>query len=207
MLANPPPLIIGIAGGSGSGKTTLAHKIQEIFSDHAVLIAQDSYYKDLSHLSEQERGSVNFDHPDSIDFNLLCQNIEALKNGQIIQKPIYNFHTHTRESKSIAVNPASVIIIEGILILAVEELRDLLTIKIFVDTEDDVRLMRRIKRDMQERSRTLPSIEEQYFATVKPMHEKFVSPSRKYADIIVPEGGKNQQAIDMIVARIEKTSN
>lgn len=182
------PMFIGIAGGTGSGKTTLADNIHRVFPG-SVLISQDSYYKDLSHLPFEEREKVNFDHPDALEFSLLKKHLIDLKNGQAIEQPIYNFHVRARERKTEWIEPAQIVLVEGILLLAAPELRDLFDIKIFVDTNDDVRVLRRIERDMKERSRDFESIKEQYLTTVKPMHDAFVAPSKKYADVIFPEGG------------------
>jgi uridine kinase len=198
-----PTVIVGIAGGTGSGKTTLAEKVHQAFSG-SVLLSQDSYYRDLSHLSMEERGKNNFDHPDSLEFSLLRQHLIALKKGLAIECPIYNFHVHSREKRTERVEPAQIIFVEGILLLAAPEVRDLLDIKIFVDTDSDVRVIRRIERDVNERSRDFNSIKEQYLTTVKPMHEAFVEPSKRYADVIVPEGGHNQVAIDLIVAKLRE---
>lgn len=197
-------IIVGVAGGTGSGKTTLAEQIQKAFPNQSVLICQDSYYKDLSHLNLEQREKVNFDHPDSLDFALLKQHVLALKYGQSISKPIYNFHSHTREKKIEEVVPKEVIIVEGILLFAVPEIRDLLDIKIFIDTDDDERLLRRIERDISERSRDFISVRNQYLSSVKPMHDTFVEPSKKYADLIVPRGGKNPTALGMILSKIKE---
>ncbi len=196
-------IVIGIAGGTGCGKTTLAKKIQEAFPGQSVLISQDSYYKDLSSLSSSEREKVNFDHPDALDFGLLQEHLKALKQGIQIEKPIYNFGTHSRESFTEIVGPNRLIIIEGILLFAVPEVREQCDLKIFVDTDDDTRLLRRMERDMQERSRTFLSVKHQYLTTVKPMHEAFVQPSKKYADIIVPHGGENQVALSVILSKLQ----
>jgi len=197
-------LVIGIAGGTGSGKTTLAKKIQEAFPGQSVLISQDSYYKDLTHLPLKEREKTNFDHPDSIDFDLLAQHISILKSGGKIEKPIYSFHHHTRESYTEAVAAHKIIIVEGILLFAMPELSDLCDLRLFVDTDDDVRLMRRIHRDIHERSRSLESVFTQYLTTVKPMHDAFVQPSKKKADLIVPHGGENPKALDVIITKLKQ---
>ena len=197
-------LVIGIAGGTGSGKTTLASKIQEAFPGQSVLISQDSYYKDQSHLPMEMREKTNFDHPDSIDFNLLVHHLQELKEGRMIQKPYYSFHHHTREPVTEDVAPNKIIIVEGILLFAVPELCQLCDLRLFVDADDDVRLMRRIHRDMHERSRTLDSVFMQYMTTVKPMHEAFVHPSKKRADIIVPHGGENPIALDLIISKLKE---
>jgi|GEM_PF-24967 len=198
------PLCIGIAGGTGSGKTTLAENIHRMFPG-SVLICQDSYYRDLSHVPFEEREKVNFDHPDSLEFSLLKKHLIDLKNGQAIEQPIYNFHLHAREKNTAWIEPAQIILVEGILLLAAPEVRDLLDIKIFVDTDDDIRMLRRMERDRNERSRDFDNIKEQYLTTVKPMHDAFVAPSKKYADVIFPEGGYNQVAIDLILAKISET--
>jgi len=195
---------VGIAGGTGSGKTTLAQKIHQAFPE-SILISQDSYYKDISHLPFEERKKTNFDHPNSLEFSLLRQHLVDLKNGQAIEQPIYNFHIHAREKKTERINPAKIVLVEGILLLAIPEVRDLFDIKIFVDTDDDVRILRRIERDMKERSRDFSSVKEQYLKTVKPMHDAFVEPSKKYADIIFPEGGYNKVAISLILAKLSES--
>jgi len=197
-------LIIGIAGGSGSGKTTVVKAITEQLKENVVVIPQDSYYKDLGHLTEEEKRVHNFDHPDSIDFELLRGQLKELREGKEVEQPIYSYITCGRSQETLTVKPADVIIVEGILIFADEGLRDLMDIKIFVDTDTDVRLCRRIKRDVNKRGRTLESVLTQYLTTVKPMHEKYVEPSKKYADIVVPEGGKNYVALDMIMLRIQR---
>lgn len=195
-------MIVGIAGGTGCGKTTLAKKIQEAFPGSSCLISQDAYYKDLSFLSLEEREGVNFDHPDSLDFDLLIQHIKDLKQGKSIEKPVYNFHSHSRESFTETVASSRLIILEGILIFSVPEICDQCDLKIFVDTDDDIRLLRRIERDLQERSRTFKSIKEQYLTTVKPMHDAFVQPSKKHADLIVPHGGENPMALSVILSKL-----
>lgn len=197
------PLVIGIAGGTGSGKTTLATKIQEAFQGQAVLMSQDSYYKDLSHLSLEERRGKNFDHPDSIDFELLLAQLKELKQGHVIEKPVYNFHTYIRENATETVTPNEIIIVEGILLFVLPELCDYCDLKLFVDADDDVRLLRRIERDLTERSRTFDSVKGQYLSTVKPMHDAFVFPSKKQADIIIPFGGENRRALEMIVSKLK----
>ena len=195
-------LVIGIAGGTGSGKTTMAAKIQEAFPGQSILISQDSYYKACDGLSLAERSQVNFDHPDALDFDLLVYHLNELKQGRPIQKPVYNFRTHSRESYTEKVSPNQIIIVEGILLFAIPELCDSCDLKIFIDTDDDVRLLRRIERDMRERGRSLESICDQYLSTVKPMHEAFVQPSKKKADLIVPHGGENKKAFHLIKATL-----
>ncbi len=197
-----PKILIGIAGGTGSGKTTLAEKIYEAFPDRAILISQDSYYKDLSHLSLQERAKNNFDHPVSLDFTLLREHLIDLKNDLPVEQPIYSFVTHSREQETKWIEPAQLIIVEGILLFAAPEVRDLFDMKIYVDTDDDIRVLRRIERDIKERARDFESVKEQYLVTVKPMHDAFVEPSKQYADIIVPKGGRNQVALSLILAKL-----
>ena len=198
-------LIIGIAGGSGSGKTTVVKAITERLKDRVVVIPQDSYYKDLSHLTEQEKRDHNFDHPDSIDFDLLCQQLKELKEGKTIEQPIYSYITCGRsKDETLRVKPADVIIVEGILIYTCAKLRKQMDIKLFVDADDDDRLMRVMSRDIVERGKTVDWVIERYTRTVKPMYLQFIEPSKRYADIIIPQGGHNQVAIEMISARIEK---
>jgi uridine kinase len=198
-------LIIGIAGGSGSGKTTVVKAITERLKDRVVVIPQDSYYKDLSHLTEQEKRDHNFDHPDSIDFDLLCQQLKELKEGKTIEQPIYSYITCGRsKDETLTVKPADVIIVEGILIYTCSKLRKQMDIKLFVDADDDDRLMRVMSRDIVERGKTVDWVIERYTRTVKPMYLQFIEPSKRYADIIIPQGGHNQVAIEMISARIEK---
>jgi uridine kinase len=204
MLAASDKIVIGIAGGTGSGKTTLAQKIQEAFPNQAILIAQDSYYKDLSFLPIAERDKVNFDHPDSLDFNLLKQHIFDLKTGKNIEMPNYDFCTHTRQKNYQLVEPKQILIVEGILLFAVSEIRDLFDIKLFVDTDDDVRLLRRIERDINERERDFSNVRDQYLTTVKPMHDTFVEPSKKHADMIVPHGGENAAALSVIISKLRE---
>jgi uridine kinase len=194
------PLCVGIAGGTSSGKTTVAHKILKNLAPetHAAFLDQDSYYKDLSHLTKKEREGVNFDHPDAFDNVLLAQHVESLVRGQVVYKPIYSYSDSARTEQVIPVEPAPVILIEGILVLESPLLRQLCDFKIFVSAEDDVRLLRRLRRDIAERGRSLERIIEQYERTVRPMHHMFVEPSKRWADIIVPNGGENTVAITMI---------
>lgn len=196
------PILIGIAGGTGSGKTTMAEKIQNAFPHHSILICQDSYYKDISHLSLHERAKTNFDHPNSLDFDLLRLHLLELIKGRAIEQPIYNFKTHEREKATQRIEPAQVIIVEGILLFAAIEVRDLFDLKIFVDTDGDIRLLRRIERDMTERDRSFESIKEQYLTTVKPMHDAFVEPSKQHADVIIPMRRQNQIALDLVISKI-----
>lgn len=193
------PLIIGISGGTGSGKTTLAKKIQSSLVPNVVLMEQDCYYKDLSHLPVEERAKTNFDHPNSIDFDYFCHDIQTLKQGDSIQKPIYSFSSHTRTSDTTEVTSADIIIVEGILIFSEERLRDLFDLKIYVQTDDDVRILRRIQRDIDERGRDFESIYQQYLSTVKPMHNQFVEPGKQYADVIIPGAADTSAAVNLIL--------
>ncbi len=204
MIVLDRPILIGITGGTGSGKSTVA---MEIFGSlpekNIVIIEQDSYYKDQSHLSFEERVKTNYDHPFAFDNDLLIEHLKTLMNGESINKPIYNFEEHTRGKETITVFPKEIIILEGILILDDERIRELLDIKIFVDTDSDVRIIRRITRDIKERGRTLDSVIEQYMTTVRPAHMQFIEPSKRYADIIIPEGGYNKVAIDLMVTKVK----
>jgi uridine kinase len=204
MPTNESPLVIGIAGGSGSGKTTVANVIlTRVGSDRIAYLPHDAYYRDLTHLSPNLRLEVNFDHPDSLETELMIQHIRQLKNWQPVDLPVYDFTHHSRTDKLVHIEPQRVILVEGILILAEPELRTLLDVKIFVDTDPDVRLIRRMLRDITERGRTAESVINQYLKTVRPMHLEFVEPSKRYADVIIPEGGFNTVAMDMVIARIE----
>ena len=197
--------VIGIAGGSGSGKTTVVKALTEHLKERVEVPPQDSYYKDSSHLPLEERQKVNFDHPDSIDFPLLIKQLEQLKAGQTIEQPVYSYLTCSRsKTETITVTPAEVIIIEGILIFTCAELRNQMDIKIFVDADDDDRLMRVMHRDIQERGRDIAAVIERYSRIVKPMYLQFIEPSKRYADIIIPQGGHNKVAIEIIAATIEK---
>lgn len=199
-------LIIGIAGGSGSGKTTVVKSLTEKLKEKVVVIPQDSYYKDSSHLPLEERQQVNFDHPDSIDFDLLVEQLQQLKSGRTIEQPVYSYLTCSRsKTETVTVNPAEVIIIEGILIFTCAKLRKTMDIKLFVDADDDDRLMRVMARDIIERGKTVETVIERYTKTVKPMYLQFIEPSKRYADIIIPQGGHNKVAIDVIAATIEKS--
>jgi uridine kinase len=196
-------LVVGIAGGTASGKTTVARKIHEALSPSRVaFIDQDSYYRDLKEMSLEERREVNFDHPDAFDTDLLVHHIKQLKAGNGIEKPLYNFVTSTREARTQTVNPADIILIEGIMVLHMAPIREQLALKIFVETEDDVRIIRRLTRDIKERGRDFDHVVHQYFKHVRPMHMGFVDPSKRYADIIVPHGGNNETAIDMLVGAL-----
>ncbi len=198
-------LVIGIAGGSGSGKTTVVKAITQKLNGKVVVIPQDSYYKDSSHLPMEERQKINFDHPDAIDFPLLCEQLHDLKEGKTIEQPVYSYITCTRSStETVTVEPADVIIVEGILIFTCKKLREQMDIKIFVDADADDRLMRIILRDIKERGRNIESAIEHYNDTVKPMHLQFIEPSKRYADIIIPLGGHNKVAIDVIATTIDR---
>ncbi|NBC84746.1 MAG: uridine kinase [Bacteroidetes bacterium] len=198
------PVIIGIAGGSGSGKTTVLRRIIEAFgSDEIAVLDHDAYYQDLSDHPPEERERFNFDHPDALETGLMREHLDELVEGETIQKPIYDFTTHSRKEKTETVEPRPVVIIEGILVLAEPELEEAMDIKIYVDTADDIRLMRRIRRDIQERGRAIDGVLRQYERTVRPMHIEFVEPSKRKADIIIPRGGHNHVAIQMVLARIQ----
>jgi uridine kinase len=204
MLIRATPLVIGIAGGSGSGKTTLAQLILErVGRDQIAYLPHDAYYKDLAHLSIQHRHEINFDHPDSLDTELLIEHVQQLKEAQPVDLPIYDFKTHTRTPEKVRIEPRHVIMVEGILIFADPVLRKLLDVKVFVDTDPDIRLIRRLERDIRERGRNTEMVIHQYMTTVRPMHLEFVEPSKRYADVIIPEGGFNEVAMDLVVARLE----
>jgi len=198
------PIFIGITGGSGSGKTTVVKKIKTaIPSKSLTVIEQDSYYKDQSNLSYHERCKTNYDHPFAFDNDLLIKHLEDLAIGNTIAKPMYDYEIHNRKEETITVQPRDIIVLEGILIFYDQRVRDLLDIKIFVDTDSDIRLVRRITRDMNERGRSIDSVLNQYMQTVRPAHEQFIEPTKKYADIIIPEGGHNLVAIDLMVTKIK----
>ena len=203
-MSHTTPLVIGIAGGSGSGKTTVAQEIlNRVGADRIAYLQHDSYYKDLSGLPPTLRLEVNFDHPHSLETELLIKHIVSLRDLEPVEVPIYDFSTHSRTSQTFTVKPRGVILVEGILIFTEPELRKLFDVKIFVDTDSDLRFIRRLHRDITERGRTTESVIKQYQSTVRPMHLEFVEPSKRYADIIIPEGGHNTAALDMVVARIE----
>ena len=197
-------LVIGIAGGTGSGKTTLMNNLIQRFEGSVTVLSHDNYYRRNDHLTYEERCRINYDEPAALETDLMARHLEALRRGETIQCPVYDFANHNRSNDTIEIAPRNVIIVEGILIFENEELRDLMDIKIFVDTDADVRLCRRIKRDVNKRGRSLESVLTQYQETVKPMHEKYVEPSKKYANLVVLEGGKNWVALDMIVGRIQR---
>ncbi|MYU72768.1 uridine kinase [Ligilactobacillus salivarius] len=197
------PVIIGVTGGSGSGKTTVSRAIFEQLHGHSLLMLQeDSYYNDQSDMPFEERIKTNYDHPNAFDTELLVKQLKDLLDWKTIEKPIYDYTEHTRSSEVEKVEPKEVIILEGILVLNDPALRDLMDIKIFVDTDDDIRIIRRIQRDIEERGRSLQSVIDQYKSTVKPMYHQFIEPTKRYADIIVPEGGENQVAIDLLVTKV-----
>jgi uridine kinase len=198
------PLVIGIAGGSGSGKTTVAQAIlQRVGTDRIAFLQHDSYYKDLRGLPPAQRNEFNFDHPNSLETDLLIKHVAALRNGKSVEVPVYDFSTDSRTAQTFTIQPRNVILVEGILIFTEAALRKLFDIKIFVDTDSDLRFIRRLERDIHERGRTTDSVVKQYLHTVRPMHLEFVEPSKRYADIIIPEGGHNTAALDMVVARVE----
>ena len=197
-------LVIGIAGGTGSGKTTLMHNLITEFSDVVTVLSHDNYYKRHDDLTYEERCQLNYDEPAALETDLMARHLDILRRGEAIDCPVYDFTVHNRSDETIRITPEKVIIVEGILIFENKQLRDLMDIKIFVDTDADVRLCRRIVRDVRERGRTLESVVDQYQNTVKPMHEMYVEPSKKHADIIVPEGGRNTVALDMIMGRIRR---
>ncbi|MCD5410817.1 MAG: uridine kinase [Clostridiales bacterium] len=198
------PILIGIAGGTGSGKSTVARAIFETLQEKNIaIIEQDSYYNDQEHLTYEERIKTNYDHPLAFDTSLLIEHLNALLENKVIQKPIYDFSEHNRKKETITIEPKDIVILEGIMILDDVKLRNMLDIKIFVDTDSDVRIIRRILRDINSRGRSLDSVIEQYLATVRPAHLQFVEPNKRYADIIIPEGGYNQVAIDIMVTKIQ----
>lgn len=197
-----PKAVIAIAGGTGSGKTTFANRIVDQLPHHIALLTHDAYYKDNRHLSYEERSKLNYDHPDSFDSDLFLEHVKALKSGKAVERPVYNFSTHLREDFTVRIEPLEIVLVEGILILENPLLRKQFDLKIFVDTDADVRILRRITRDIRERGRTLDSTVDQYLNTVKPMHEAFVEPTKRYANVIIPEGGYNEAGFDVIMARI-----
>jgi uridine kinase len=202
------PLVVGIAGGTGSGKTTVAHKLASAMPDgRCVTIEHDAYYRDQGHLSPDERAKINYDHPGSLESSLLIEHLRELRGGRAVAVPIYDFATHTRRRETRAVEPARVIVVEGILVFTEPELRDQMDIKIFVDTDPDIRLMRRIRRDLEQRGRTFQSVRDQYYATVRPMHIEHVEPTKRWADLIIPEGGNNRVALDVLLGQLWRIVN
>lgn len=202
------PILIGITGGTGSGKSSIADTIYSSFSNECIaMIQQDMYYKDQSHLSMEERVKTNYDHPKAFDNDLLIEHLESLINGIAIEKPIYDFSCHNRAKETVRVEPRDIIIVEGILVLEDERIRNLLDIKVYVDTDADIRILRRLIRDINERGRTVDSVVNQYLEVVRPMHLQFTEPTKRYADIIVPEGGQNKVAIDILVTKIKDILN
>ncbi|MGD2143466.1 MAG: uridine kinase [Anaerolineae bacterium] len=197
------PVVIGVGGGTGSGKTTVASRILDrVGAEHITYIAHDAYYRDLSHLPERLRVQVNFDHPDALETELLIEHLKKLRAGQSFEIPIYDFTTHTRTGRTRCAEVAPVVIVEGILVFVEPELRKLFDVKIYIDTDADVRFIRRLRRDIEERDRSVESVCKQYLSTVRPMHLEFVEPSKRYADVIIPEGGFNEVAIEIVAARI-----
>ena len=200
-------IVIGIAGGTGSGKTTITREIANRLGNHVTVITHDSYYKEHHDMSYEERVTLNYDHPNSYDTELFTKDLDDLRHGKIIQCPVYDYTIHDRSEDTLTIHPSKVIIVEGILIFHYEELRKLMDIKVFVDADADIRILRRITRDVKDRGRSLDSVINQYITTVKPMHEAFVEPSKRYADIIIPEGGQNIVALEMLVERIKAYLN
>ncbi|KRN74940.1 uridine kinase [Weissella kandleri] len=208
MMGVKRPVIIGVSGGSGSGKTTVSWEIMEhLAGESVIMLTQDAYYKDQSDMSMDERKQVNYDHPDAFDTELLVKQLKQLVQYQAIKKPVYDYVEYTRSSETVLVEPADVIIVEGVLLFVDPELRSMFDIKVYVDTDDDIRFIRRMQRDIVDRGRSVDSVIEQYLATVKPMFHRFVEPTKRYADVIVPEGGQNQIAINMMEAQIRDILN
>lgn len=202
---NKEPLVIAIAGGTGSGKTTISNLITErVGVENITVLNHDAYYRDRMDLPLKKRAKLNYDHPNSLETELLVKHVKALKRGKTVEMPVYDFTTHSRKQDTITISPHPVILVDGILLFVEKELRKLFDVKIFVDTDPDIRFIRRLERDIRERGRTQESVIKQYLKTVRPMHLEFVEPSKRYADIIIPEGGMNQVALDMLAARIEK---
>jgi uridine kinase len=200
------PLFIGVAGGSGSGKTTVVRKLMEsVATDEVSLLHHDSYYRDYRHLDTEQRSKINFDHPEALETPLLVEHLRALARGETVEVPVYDFRTHERTGRTRTVHPHRVVILDGLLILAEAEVRRMMDIKVYVDTDPDLRFIRRLQRDVEERGRSPESVIRQYLETVRPMHLEFVAPSRRWADIIVPEGGYNEVAVDMLVTKVDST--
>jgi uridine kinase len=202
------PFVVGIAGGTGSGKTTVAHKLAGAMpAGRCVTIEHDAYYRDQGHLSPDDRATINYDHPASLDSALLAAHLGELRGGRSVEVPIYDFATHTRRTETRSVEPARVIVVEGILVFTEPALREQMDIKIFVDTDPDIRLMRRIRRDLEQRGRTFQSVRDQYYATVRPMHIEHVEPTKRWADLIIPEGGNNRVALDILLGQLWRIVN
>lgn len=201
-MSHPRPLIIGVVGGSGSGKTTVARAIHQATGLDAAFVDQDAYYQDLAHLTLEERRQVNFDHPDALDNDLMVAQLEQLAAGEAIEKPTYDYVRHTRAEQTERVEPASIVIVDGILLFTDARLRELFDIKLYVDVADDVRFIRRLQRDVEERGRAMDDVIHQYLTTVRPMHLEFVEPSKRHADVILPEGGHNRIGVAMVIARV-----
>ncbi len=203
--SNGLPVVFGVAGGTGSGKTTVAHSIlEQVGAEKIAYLFHDAYYRELSHLSKEERSKANFDHPNALETELMIQHVKELLAGRPVEVPVYDFTTHTRTSETVHVEPAPIILVEGILVFAEPELRKLMDIRVYVDTDADLRFIRRLSRDVRERGRTMESVVDQYMTTVRPMHLEFVEPSKRHADVIVPMGGFNQVAMTMIGARLKE---
>ena len=206
-LSSDAPVIIGIAGGTGSGKTTIARRLVTAMASKCRLIEHDAYYRDRSHLSSEQRRAVNYDHPEALDSDLLASHLARLRAGHAVEVPVYDYVNHTRRAQTQRVETAPVVIVEGILVLADASLRAQFDIKLFVDTDADIRLMRRIQRDLEQRGRTFQSVHDQYYASVRPMHIQFVEPSKRWADLIIPEGGENDIAIEVILGKLGRIAS
>lgn len=206
MAAVARPLVVGIAGGTGSGKTTVAYKLAASMPGRCVTIEHDAYYRDQAHLTPEDRATINYDHPASLESTLLAEHLRELRAGRAVNIPIYDFATHTRKKEIKHLEPARVIIVEGILVFTEAALREQMDIKIFVDTDADIRLIRRIRRDLEQRGRTFQSVRDQYYATVRPMHIEHVEPSKRWADLIVPEGGDNRVALDVLLGQLGRVA-
>ena len=204
MSPSPRPVVMGVAGGSGSGKSTVVREVRRLLEPRATsVIHHDAYYRNLAHIPFEEREDVNFDHPDSLETELMVRHVELLLQGNPVELPTYDFSTHTRNAETERIDPTPVLVLDGILALSDERLRSLMDLKVFVDTDADVRLIRRLRRDMRKRGRSADSVIRQYEATVRPMHREFVEPSRRYADLVVPEGGYNRIAVDLVVTKLK----
>jgi len=200
-----PPLVLGIAGGSGSGKSTIAKSVLEALpKGSGVLLQQDHYYRSQSHLPESERANVNYDHPDALELDLMTQHIDALRTGHSITRPTYDFTIHDRLKDGVHIDPAAIIVVEGILVLADDRLRSRFEVKLYIDTDPDIRVMRRIRRDLEQRGRTFAQVRKQYYESVRPMHLAFVEPSKRFADIVIPEGGQNRVALDFLLSFVRQ---